>query len=205
MARAVLGFIVMTGMIIGVSSYGHAEAKVGESAPIFTLKDSEGREFSLESYRGRFVVLEWVNFDCPFVGKHYGSGNMQALQSAYIEKNVAWLSICSSAPGRQGYFEKDELAERMEKEKAVPTAYLLDAEGAVGRMYGARTTPHMFIINPEGTLIYAGGIDDKPSTDKDDISDASNYVKLVLEAALEGKAIPVTSSKPYGCSVKYQR
>lgn len=183
---------------------GFAKTKIDQPAPVFKLTDADGKEHSLTDFKGKWVVLEWVNFGCPFVRKHYGSGNMQSLQKAYTAKGIVWLTICSSAPGNEGYFEGDELKEKIKSTNAVPTAYLVDAEGKVGRMYEARTTPHMFIVNPEGKLAYAGGIDNIASTDKDDIKEATNYVKEALDAALAGKPIAVKSSKSYGCSVKYK-
>jgi hypothetical protein len=147
--------------------------------------------------------LEWVNFDCPFVKKHYNSGNMQALQASYTGKDVVWLSICSSAPGKQGYFEDGELKQRLEKEGSNATAYLIDSDGQVGKMYNAQTTPHMYIIGPEGVLRYAGAIDDKPSTKLEDVEDADNYVKDALASLMAGKEIATKATKSYGCSVKY--
>lgn len=179
-------------------------AKVDEVAPGFTLTDATGKTHSLADFKGKYVVLEWVNFDCPFVKKHYGSGNMPALQKEYTAKDVVWLSICSSAPGKQGYFEKDELTKRIKKENSTASAYLLDPEGTVGKLYEAKTTPHMFVIDPEGILLYAGGIDNVPSTDRDDIARATNYVRTTLDAALEGKPVETKTSRPYGCSVKYK-
>ena len=181
-----------------------AGIQVDQPAPGFTLVDNNGKTHSLSDFKGKFVVLEWVNYDCPFVGKHYGSGNMQKLQNMYRARDVVWLSICSSAPGKQGHFEPQELKERMADEKAAPTAYLIDSDGKVGKMYDAKTTPHMFVINPKGILIYAGGIDDTPSTDTDDIPKAKNYVQAALDEALAGKPVSVKWSKPYGCSVKYK-
>jgi len=178
--------------------------QVDETAPDFSIEDVNGKSISLSSFHGKYVVLEWVNFDCPFVRKHYGSGNMQRLQKQYTEKGVVWLSICSSAPGKQGYFEIPELKERIKKEGAAPTAYLLDYDGKIGKVYDAKTTPHMFIINPEGMLVYAGGIDDIASTNKDDLGKATNYVSTNLDALLAGKSNPVKGSRPYGCSVKYK-
>lgn len=179
-------------------------AKVDQSAPDFTLKDSNGKEHSLSDFKGKWVVLEWVNFGCPFVRKHYNSGNMQELQKAYTAKGVVWLSICSSAPGKQGYYDGEDLRSEIKEHDSHATAYLVDPEGTVGQMYEAKTTPHMYIVNPEGVLVYAGGIDNIASTNKDDIKKASNYVRENLDAALDGKALPVKSSKPYGCSVKYK-
>jgi glutathione peroxidase-family protein len=177
---------------------------VGDPAPDFTLTDSNGKPDSLSDFKGKWVVLEWVNFGCPFVRKHYDSGNMQSLQKSYIGKGIVWLSVCSSAPGKQGYFEGDELIERIKHEETSATAYLVDAEGTVGKKYEAKTTPHMYIVNPEGVLVYAGGIDNIPSSNKDDIGKATNYVKEAFDAALAGKEIAVKGSKPYGCSVKYK-
>ncbi len=180
-----------------------AAAVVGQPAPGFTVKDVGGKTHSLSAYKGKFVVLEWVNFDCPFVKKHYGSGNMQNLQKAYTGKGVVWLSVGSSAPGKQGNFPPETLVSMLKERAAVPNAYLVDADGTVGRAYGAKTTPHMFVVDPSGTLVYAGGIDDKPSTDLEDVKRAKNYVQAALDEALAGKAVTTTTSQPYGCSVKY--
>lgn len=180
-----------------------ADAKVDEAAPNFTLTDSNGNEHSLSDFKGKYVVLEWINYDCPFVQKHYNSGNMQKLQKEYTEKGVVWLTINSSAEGKQGNFSNEEINERSKEHGTNFTAYLVDASGEVGKMYGAKTTPHMYVINPEGTLIYAGGIDDTPSTDVDDIKTAQNYVSAALDAAMNGKDVEVKIAKPYGCSVKY--
>jgi peroxiredoxin len=186
------------------SAAGSAGAKLDSPAPEFTLVDSEGSRHSLSDFKGKWVVLEWVNYDCPFVRKHYGSGNMQKLQKTYTGKGVVWLSVCSSAPGKQGHFSGSELKERIAKEKGAQTAYLVDEEGTVGKAYDAKTTPHMFIVDPKGTLAYAGGIDDIASTSQDDIARAENYVSMALDAALAGKPIATKGSKPYGCSVKYK-
>ena len=181
-----------------------ADAKVGKPAPDFTLMDSHGKKHSLSDYKGKFVVLEWVNFGCPFVKKHYNSGNMRKLQKIYTEKGVVWLSICSSAKGKQGYFETKKINQLLKEKGAAPTAYLTDAEGTVGKMYGAKTTPHMFVIDTTGVLIYAGGIDDKPSTKLKDIDGAFNYVQAALDSALAGKPVKIKTARPYGCSVKYK-
>jgi len=179
-------------------------AAVGTPAPAFTLVDAGGTTRSLTDFKGKFVVLEWVNFGCPFVRKHYDSGNMQDLQRTFTSRGVVWLSVCSSAPGKQGYFEGKELSERIAAEKSAATAYLIDSQGTVGQAYGAKTTPNMYIINPAGTLIYAGGIDDKASTNREDVKTAVNYVREALNAALEGKPVKITTTRPYGCSVKYR-
>ena len=199
--------VILAGLFMALALNQSARtetAKVDQPAPNFTLLDNNGKKYSLSDFKGKYVVLEWVNFDCPFVRKHYNSGNMQSLQRTYTEKGVVWLSICSSAPGKQGYFEGEQLNERIKKVKASPTAYLVDADGTVGKTYEAKTTPHMYVINPEGVLIYAGGIDNIPSTDIDDIGKATNYVQNVMDAALAGKTVPVKATRSYGCSVKYQ-
>ncbi|HEQ98405.1 MAG TPA: thioredoxin family protein [candidate division Zixibacteria bacterium] len=179
-------------------------AKVGEMAPNFVLTDTEGKKYALENFEGKYVILEWINFDCPFVQKHYKSGNMQELQETYKAEGAVWLTICSSAPGKQGHFEGEALKNRMEKEKWNGTAYLIDESGKVGKIYQAKTTPHMYIINPEGMLIYAGAIDDKPSTNVDDIPESNNYVKQAMSASMAGEEVPVKTTVAYGCSVKYQ-
>lgn len=175
----------------------------GDPAPAFSLKDAEGKAHALEDYRGKTVVLEWVNYDCPFVHKHYGTGNMQALQKRWTAEGVVWLSVNSSADGKQGSFRGEELKQRMQKEKASPSAYLIDADGKVGKAYGAKTTPHLFIIGPDGALAYAGGIDDTPSTDAADVKSAVNHVEAALSELRDGKAVSTPTSRPYGCSVKY--
>jgi peroxiredoxin len=180
-----------------------ATAEIGKAAPDFTLTGIDGKAYKLSDFKGKYVVLEWNNLDCPFVKKHYGSGNMQALQKKYTEKGVVWLTICSSAEGKQGYYEPAALQEKTKEQKLSSTAYLRDADGTVGRTYGAKTTPHMFIVNPEGMLIYAGAIDDKPSPDPNDIAKASNYVAACLDESMSGKAVATSSTTSYGCSVKY--
>ena len=181
-----------------------AAAVVGQAAPAFTLPDTHGGRHSLSDLKGKMVVLEWVNFECPFVGKHYGSGNMQKLQKAYTGKGVVWLSINSSAEGKQGYFAPEKIDALLKEKGAAPTAYLIDTDGAVGREYGAKTTPHMYVIDPGGRVIYTGGIDDTPSTDQADVATAKNFVSAALDEALAGKPVTTASSTPYGCSVKYR-
>lgn len=178
-------------------------AAVGQAAPGFSLKDAAGREHTLEEFKGKLVVLEWVNFGCPFVKKHYGSGNMQGLQAEYTGKGVVWLSICSSAPGKQGHFEGEELQKQIAEHRSKASYYLLDPEGSAGRQYGAKTTPHMYVVDPAGNLVYAGGIDDLATADPDDIPKARNYVRQALDALLAGQPVPAPSTAPYGCSVKY--
>lgn len=182
----------------------HAEVVVEQPAPDFTLTDSTGAARSLHAFRGRYVVLEWFNNECPFVGKHYNSGHMQRLQAAYTAKGVAWLTIISSASGKQGHVTPEQANAIIAQRQAKQTALLLDPDGAVGRLYGAKTTPHLFIVNPEGVLIYAGAIDDRPSTNPDDLAGATNYVQRALDEAMAGKPVSVPQTKSYGCSVKYR-
>lgn len=189
-------------LLLGVSIFAQS-AKLNETAPDFRLKDSNGKEHSLSDFKGKVVVLEWINYDCPFVKKHYDSKNMQSLQEKYTSKGVIWLAICSSAPGKQGNFSADEINKRSKNHGAKFTAYLIDEDGKVGKIYGAKTTPHMYIIDKDDKLVYAGGIDDKASTDVNDIKTAKNYLASALDEILEGKKVSVQSSTPYGCSVKY--
>jgi peroxiredoxin len=177
--------------------------RVGASAPNFTLTDASGRTHSLGEYKGKYVVLEWFNPGCPFVQKHYQSENMQKLQKEFTGKGVAWLTIDSSAAGSQGYLTPEEAKKQMNDWKMNPTALLLDPEGRVGQEYHATNTPHMFVINPEGNLIYEGAIDSKASTDVEDIKSSTNYVKVALEEAMAGKPVSNARTKAYGCSVKY--
>jgi peroxiredoxin len=178
-------------------------AKVGEAAPAFTASDSQGKPVSLAQFKGKYVVLEWHNHDCPYVKKHYGSGNLPKLQKGWTEKGVVWLAIISSAAGKQGHVDGATASAHMKQASAVPTATLLDPKGELGRLYGAKTTPHMFVISPQGTLLYAGAIDDKPTADPADIAGAKNYVAQALSEAMAGKPVSVPSTPPYGCSVKY--
>lgn len=190
--------------LFAVVSSSLAAPKIGEPAPGFSLPDLSGKAHSLADYAGKYVVLEWNNPECPFVQKHYNSGNMQKLQQEARGKGAVWLIINSGAPGKQGGAAEPEKLEKFTKnEHAEPTAYLLDREGKVGRAYEAKTTPQMFVIDPAGKLIYAGGIDDKPTTDLADIATAKNYVRAALEEAMAGKPVATPTSRPYGCSVKY--
>lgn len=179
------------------------DAKLNEPAPNFKLMDSNGKEHSLSDFKDKIVVLEWINYECPFVKKHYNSRNMQTLQEKYTKAGIVWLTICSSAESKQGNFSSDEINSRSKKHGAKFTAYLVDADGKVGKMYGAKTTPHMYIIDKTGKLVYAGGIDDKASTEIADIKSAKNFVSSALDELLAGKNVSLQSSKPYGCSVKY--
>lgn len=190
-------------LLLAPVSLAHAAAIVGQRAPSFELRDADGKSVKLDSYRGKYVVLEWTNFGCPFVGKQYGSGNMQALQKKYTAKGVVWLSICSSAKGKQGYMDGAGAKEGMKERDAAPTRFLLDPKGTVGKTYGAKTTPHMFVIDPKGTLVYNGAIDDKASTNKDDVPTAKNYVSAALDESMAGAKVEMSATQPYGCSVKY--
>lgn len=192
-------------MAASVMTFAHEHAKVGEKAPNFTLKDKDGVEHSLSDFAGKYVVLEWVNYDCPFVKKHYESGNMQELQKEYTEKGVVWLAVCSSAEGKQGNFTKEELDERQEELETAETAYLIDESGEVGHMYNAKTTPDMVVINPDQEVIYLGAIDNIASADQADIEKADNLVADALDAAMSGKEVKVKTHKPYGCGVKYAK
>lgn len=181
-----------------------ATVAIGEAAPDFTLPASDGSTQSLSSLRGKTVVLEWYNKGCPFVRKHYDSGNMQALQKTSVGKDIVWLTIVSSAPGKQGYMTAPEAEANKVAEAAYSSFVLLDSEGQVGRLYSAKTTPHMFVIDSSGVLAYAGAIDDKPSADKSDIVGAHNYVSAVFAAIQAGMPVDVSSTQPYGCSIKYK-
>lgn len=181
------------------------EIKLGEPAPNFKLKGADGKEYRLSNFKGKIVVLEWINYGCPFVKKHYNSGNMQALQKKYTEKGVIWLAICSSAPGKQGYYSPEEINKLKQEKKSHYTAYLIDEDGTVGHLYGAKTTPHMYIIDAQGKLVYMGAIDDKPSTKLETVPIARNYVAEVLDQLLSGKTFKPFMTTPYGCSVKYKK
>ena len=180
-----------------------AQAVVGAPAPSFTLTDTKGAAHALADFAGKPVVLEWTNPECPFVKKHYGAKNMQALQAKYVAQGAVWLSVCSSAPGKQGHYPADEWNRILAEQGSAATALLLDPDGQVGLAYGAKTTPHLFVIDAAGTLVYDGAIDDKPSTDSADIPGARAYVAEALDAVLAGAPVPVAQTKPYGCSVKY--
>jgi peroxiredoxin len=185
---------------------GHSAepATIGQPAPAWALTDQEGKERALKDYAGKYVVLEWFNKDCPFVKKHYGSGSMQKTQKWAKEKGVTWLTVISSAEGKQGFLTADQAKGVMKDLKMESAAILFDGEGKVGKAYGAKTTPHMYVIDPKGVLIYNGGIDDKATPDPADIASSRNHVKEALEESMAGKAVSVQTSQPYGCSVKYK-
>jgi peroxiredoxin len=178
-------------------------ATVGQPAPAFTATDTSGKTVSLADFKGKHVVLEWVNPGCPYVVKHYGSGNMQGTQREAAAKGVVWLSVNSTAADARDFLKPAEMAAWMQQQKAAATATLMDADGKVGRAYGARTTPHMYIIDPAGRLVYAGAIDSIPSGRVADIANATNHVKVALAESLAGKPVSTPVTRPYGCSVKY--
>jgi peroxiredoxin len=182
----------------------HAAAAVGQIAPDFTLQSTEGKPVRLSDLRGKYVVLEWTNPGCPFVRKHYDSGNMPATQKAARAQGLAWLSVNSTAKESGDYLEPARLAAWLAERKARPTAILMDEEGTVGHAYGARTTPHMYVIDPRGTLVYAGGIDSIPSARVADIERATNYVKAALADIAAQRPIAAAATQPYGCSIKYK-
>ena len=179
-------------------------ARTGEAAPDFTATDSHGKSHHLAEYKGKYVVLEWHNQGCPYTKKHYDSGNMQRLQKEWTEKGVVWFTVISSAPGTQGYVTADEENDYVKRINAAPTAVLLDPDGTVGHLYAAKTTPHMYVIDPQGTLVYQGAIDDHPTSDPADISGSKNYVSAALRSAIGGQPIAEATTRPYGCSVKYK-
>lgn len=181
-----------------------AAATVGQPAPDITLKDTAGKTVRLSDFKGKHVVLEWTNPGCPFVRKHYDSGNMPATQKDAAGKEVVWLAVNSTEKASGDYLEPAKLTSWLKERQSVPTAILMDEEGTAGRAYGARTTPHMYIVNPQGQLIYAGGIDSIASAKADDIPRATNYVKTGLAEALAGKALTAATTRPYGCSIKYK-
>jgi peroxiredoxin len=191
--------------MVGLATATAWPVQPGGAAPDFSAQDTNGQTHTLAEYKGKYVVLEWHNRECPYTHKHYVSGNMQRLQKEWTSKGVVWFTVISSAPGQQGYMTADEESSYLEKVSASPTAVLLDPTGQLGHLYGAKSTPHMFVISPEGVLIYNGAIDDKPTTDSDDMGSAHNYVTEALEEAMAGKAVSTPTTRPYGCSVKHGR
>jgi peroxiredoxin len=196
-------YLMLGALVIFASPLLVLAAKVGEAAPDFTATASNGKTFHLSDYRGKFVVLEWHNSGCPYVGKHYKSGNMQRLQKQWTVRGVVWFTIISSAPGKQGYVTASEENDYLAKMQAAPTAALLDPTGEIGHHYDAKTSPQMVVINPQGIVIYDGAIDNRPTTDLSDVPVATNYVNLALEQAMAGKPVETAATRPYGCSVKY--
>ena len=195
-----LFFSAFAGLIALASVHA---AEVGAAAPAFSAKDANGKEVSLASLKGKVVVLEWNNFGCPFVVKHYGSGNMQKLQETYTGKGVVWLTVNSASESNGAYLAPAAALEKTAKNGWKGSHYLIDSTGAVGKAYGAKTTPHMFVINKEGVLVYNGAIDSKATTKADDITSSENYVAKALDATLDGKSVATAKTEPYGCGVKY--
>jgi peroxiredoxin len=190
--------------LIGTAVFATDVPSIGSNAPDFSLTDANGKTHSLSQYKGKYVVLEWFNPECPFVKKHYGSNNMQNLQKEFTDKGVVWLTINSNAPGTQGSLTAEEAQKILASWKTHETALLLDPEGNAGRAYGAKNTPNMVVINPDGKVIYHGAIDNKATPNPSDIPNSTNYVKAALDESLAGKSVATPETKPYGCSVKYK-
>ena len=190
--------------LIAAAAFALEPPPVGSGAPDFSLPDANGKTHSLSQYKGKYVVLEWFNPECPFVKKHYGSDNMQKLQTEYTSKGVVWFTIDSNAPGTEGNITPEQAQKITSSWKTHQTALLLDPDGKAGRAYGAKNTPHMVIINPDGKIAYEGAIDSKASPNPADIPSSTNYVKAALDESLAGKTVSTPQTKPYGCSVKYK-
>jgi len=191
----------LTGLVMTATAF--AAPETGKPAPDFSATDANGKTVKLSDYKGKTVVLEWTNNECPYVAKHYSSNNMQTLQKEAAAKGVVWLSIISSAPGEQGFVKGEQANALTKARRAAPSDVLLDPEGKVGHLYDARTTPHMFIVDAKGTLVYMGGIDDKATTNPSDIKTAKNFVRAALDNIAAGKPVENAVTRPYGCSVKY--
>ena len=204
MKQTLLVSLISASLSFLAVSAANAAATVGQPAPAFALTDTNGKAVNLADYKGKTVVLEWHNPECPFVKKHYDSSNMQGLQSKYTKDGVVWLAVSSTESGHQDYKKPDVMNGILKTSKASPTAYLMDDNGATGKSYGAKTTPHMYIINAQGTLVYAGGIDDKRSSSVADVKTAKNFVAAALDEIKAGKPVSVATSTPYGCNVKYK-
>jgi peroxiredoxin len=201
--RTLVHAAIASALIAGGTVAVLAQAQPGKPAPEFTLQDSAGKTVKLADFKGKTVVLEWTNQDCPYVRKHYGTGNMQSLQKEAAAKDVVWLTISSSAPGMQGHVTALEADELTASRKAAPAAFLFDDDGKVGRAYDARVTPHMYVIDKAGVLAYMGAIDDKPTANHADVKTARPYLKEAVEAVLAGSPLKVASTRAYGCSIKY--
>lgn len=204
MKRLTKSWMVLMSLVLFTGGAMAATAEIGKPAPDFKIKGTDGKDYSLAQFKGKTVVLEWFNDECPYVKKHYGSDNMQKLQSEAAAKGTVWLTINSSAPGKQGHLTPETGTKLRAERKMSNTALLLDPAGTVGGMYGAKTTPHMYVIDPKGTLVYAGAIDSDSSVDPKSIKGATNYVSEALKAVAASKAVATSTTKPYGCSVKYE-
>ncbi|MGB5638451.1 MAG: redoxin domain-containing protein [Sedimenticolaceae bacterium] len=194
---------VLTALLFAMATTAGAAPKIGEPAPGFTGMDTSGKSHALSDFRGKPVVLEWTNHDCPYVRKHYSSGNMQQQQQAATGQGAVWLSIISSAPDKQGHVTPAQADALTAERNAAPSAVILDEKGEIGRLYEAKTTPHMYIIDADGKLAYMGGIDSIPSTNPADIAKATQYVPAALAQVMQGKPVTPSVTRPYGCSVKY--
>jgi len=195
--------VTMRGILAPPPAWAATVAKVGEAAPGFTATDTAGKSVSLADQRGKLVILEWTNHDCPYVRKHYETGNMQSLQKEITAQGVIWLTLISSSPGTQGYVTPRQADELTSTRKASPTAVLLDPTGVVGKAYGATNTPHMYVIDKTGLLVYAGAIDDRPTTRRGDVPGSHNYVRAALEDVAAGRTVQTPVTRAYGCTVKY--
>ena len=208
MCRNCIAFLVLAALAFGAATFFgssplNAAVEIGKPAPAFDRPDTNGTPQRLADYAGNIVVLEWKNHDCPFVKKHYGGGNMQTLQKELRDQGIVWLSVISSAPGKQGHVSAKDANNIAAAEASHASAIILDPDGTLGKAYGAKTTPHMFVINATGQLAYMGAIDDKRSADQADIAGAKNYVRTAVTELLAGKAVTNPATSPYGCSVKY--
>jgi peroxiredoxin len=190
-------------LLLASVAFLHAQVEPGKAAPDFTLPNGNGQQTSLSDFKGKTVVLEWTNFGCPFVKKHYGSGNMQKLQADAASKGVVWISLCSSAPGKQGYLPVADVTKACTEAGSKAASYLVDEDGQVGRLYGAKTTPDMFVINSSGIVVYHGAIDDKKSPNPADVESAKNYVSAAISETLAEQIVKEPLTQPYGCSIKY--
>jgi AhpC/TSA family protein len=204
MSRRIFSKLALASLALALVPWAaQAAANIDQHAPAFSGKGADGRTINLSDYKGKTVVLEWTNHDCPFVKKHYDSGNIPKLQKEAAAKGVVWLQVLSSAPGEQGQVDGPTAIKINGYRDAKPAGIVLDADGTIGKLYGAKTTPHLFIVNPEGKLVYKGGIDSIPSANPADIAKADNYVSSALTALAAGKKVANPSTQPYGCSVKY--
>lgn len=211
LSQGFMAFMAVAALSLGlIAENAYAEDKaaapaavVGQSAPDFTGTDSNGKSHRLSDFKGKTVVLEWTNHECPFVKKHYNTGNMQALQKEAVAQGAVWLTVLSSAEGKQGFTTPEQANEVIKTVGSAETARILDPSGEIGRLYGAKTTPHMFIVNGEGTLAYAGAIDDNPSPAPEDVKGAKNYVREALAELAAGKPVTMAQTNAYGCGVKY--
>ncbi len=194
---------VLTTLLLVLATTAGAALQIGKPAPGFTGIDTSGKRLALSDFRGKPVILEWTNHDCPYVRKHYNSGNMQQQQQAATEQGAVWLSIISSAPGKQGHVTPAQADALTAQRNAVPSAVILDDQGAIGRLYDAKTTPHMYIIDADGKLAYMGGIDNIASANPADIANATQYVPVALAQMMNGEPVAASVTRPYGCSVKY--